>query len=241
MAYCPRCRKEVADRWIECPVCRTEVIRKETVYRKDTSVKLNRLPGLEEKKQYNMFGRIMGVLKFEGLTFENMSITQPTGEAMLLYLLSIILSSILYSTDSYKSLLASLPGKIPEISGGLTAAGMLVGLIIMVFSALTAHLFLRIMGGNGNLMTTFTTMLFVSSVWGITYLLLVGFMAIAGASLLYLPLLSLTLFLIITLEYVTAFSVVHGISKKASAVAVVLSYSAQVVLFVVLVLKAGLL
>lgn len=233
VAYCPKCNKIVADRWIECPVCRTEVVHKDTP-RRDTGVILNKPPGKEDKKQFDFLGRVIGVLTFKAEAFDNISTIQPVGEAIILLIVNLLISMVVIYPKTYIRFATNLPPSVPASSlSYLTigfVGGIIGGVIFLIIGVAITHLILRVLGGRGDFMTTFNIMLFIGLVWGIAGNLLGGAFIWSGFPLIILYAFSIIFSLIAAVEYLIAFPIAHDISKAKSIVAVVLSYIVQFVL-----------
>jgi hypothetical protein len=227
MAYCPKCKKEVAERWIECPVCRTEVIRKE---RKDDGVILNRPPGKKEAESYNFISRIKGVFTFNEKVFDDLSVAQPIGQAVLLFIANIMVAVIFIYPRTYMQLAAQLPTANPLMLAILFAVGFALSTVLFLIIVGITHLIIRTLGGQGTLTGTFVIMCFVGFTWGSIGNALGGLLIWTGFPLLVLYALSLITWVITAISYMIAFSVACDLPRGKALVVVLISSVLQVAL-----------
>ncbi|MDD5111760.1 MAG: hypothetical protein PHG85_04395 [Candidatus Altiarchaeota archaeon] len=231
MAYCPHCKKTVDDRWIECPVCRTEVIASKTAVRKEKARTLNKVPDADGKKPMGFLERLAGVLRFRADAFDSMSIKPQFGELTLLFAADF---AILYAANSI-GLYIELPAG--SLGGRLLTSQLLIGVgisIAMVFYMITgaiAHLIIKVLGGHAEYVVTLFVMLYVSLAWGIPATLAsLGLLAF-GLPTLLVAALWLFVALSVIAGFIVGLSVVHGASRTATAIGVISSYAALVALY----------
>lgn len=223
MAYCPKCRKVVDERWIECPVCRTEVVPDERYARRDESRTLNKPPAVDSHRQYGFMERVEGVLKFDRRVFENIAIRQPFLEVVLLYVACTLISGFL-PAGAYSGFFGV---ELPWPSDFFTLFGLGIMLAGILVAAYAIHLPLRILCGRESFTTTLSIMLYVSVTWSIVMnvvglisgLLLKPLLGQIAASIV-VDLLSIVFLLVVVAEWVVAFSVVHEITHATALVAV---------------------
>lgn len=225
MAYCPKCRRVVEEKWIECPVCRTNVVPDEKYARKEEAKTLNKPPGWEARREYGFFDRLVGVLKFDRQVIDSMAVRQPMMEVLAL----IAASNLIYW------LIPASPYAVYFGMDFLTrpyfivlALKLLVTSVVVLAAAAAIHFAVKVFGGHEGYATTILVMLYVAAEWSIVMNIASLILELAG-TLLYGPsmaalsvdLVTLAFVFVVFVGWVVAFAVVHGMSTTMALISVV--------------------
>ena len=241
MAYCPACRKQVEEKWIECPFCRREVIHERGFLGDRKRAVENPLPLKKTRTEFDLYNRVKCILLFRPEVFEDIAMSQPVGEAIPLYAISLLISLSISSTSACSDYITNSVSWIAENQVLVVTSNIFFSILTFLLGVAIAHVIIRMLEGKSDLMATLTTMLYVNAVWSIVMTPAV-FITI-GLSLLFsslgmqsiaqilglLPgsIMNLAFMAIIILESITALSIVHNTSKIISGLGVVASYGIQ--------------
>lgn len=224
MAYCPKCKKVVEERWIECPVCRTPVVPDERYARRDESRTLNKMPGVQARKEYNFPERVAGVLKFDRRVLESMAIRHYILEVFLLYAAGNVLY-LFIPASPYAGFFGM--DFLSNTSPFVFAVKLLTAFVGVAIAAGSIQFALKVFGGHESFATTLAVMLYVAAVWGIamnavSFVLEVLLTPVFGTlvALLSVELAALFFVFLILAGWVVAFSVVHDMSSVMAVVSV---------------------
>ena len=231
MAYCPRCKKEVDERWIECPACRTEVVSSKTAANKGKTRTLNKPPDEGDKKSMGFFGRFTGVLRFNPEAYVTMSIQPQFGELTLLFAAGIAILYAAHSALYSGALTAIAQGGIASASSMLVDIGILAAMAFYLVTGAIAHFIIKVLGGHAEYVVTLFVMLYVSLAWGIPAAVITIGIAALGMPLLLVVALWVFAALSIIASFIIGLSVVHGASKTATVIGLLSSYAAVAALF----------
>jgi len=163
VAYCPRCDKVVEDKWLECPVCRSELVQRDELLRREEARRFASAPSRampqspaqpmpqrrdepvrrpdfrrQPRPDYpsgrtDFFGRVTGVLSFKVDVLKGISKTRPYNEIIFMYLLNLIFSISFQSAQSAKSFSEIMP-QAPATSESLVVFTLISSGIGLVIS-----------------------------------------------------------------------------------------------------------